>query len=200
MYTGKVRDTSVDPEDAMGTDRWVSTSMPYLTPREEGQGDAWGADAAAQGRRGTQRILHAGEVAAPAEVARLLGLAEGEAVVVRRRLILLDDRPNELTDTYYPVGIARGTGLAGTAKIPGGAVTLLARLGHVGAVVREDVTADNPDDEERKIFLTAPGEPVLRLTRVTVDRHGRPLQVDRMVMPALSQRLRYEIAIDNGIG
>ncbi|MFJ1669453.1 GntR family transcriptional regulator [Streptomyces bottropensis] len=184
----------------MGADRWVSTSMPYLTPREEGQGDAWGADAAARGRRGTQRILHAGEVAAPAEVARLLGLAEGDAVVVRRRLILLDDRPNELTDTYYPVGIARGTGLAGTAKIPGGAVTLLARLGHVGAVVREDVTADNPDDEERDILLTAPAEPVLRLTRVTVDRHGRPIQVDRMVMPALSQRLRYEIAIDNGIG
>ncbi|QYX79275.1 GntR family transcriptional regulator [Streptomyces akebiae] len=184
----------------MSENSWVSTSMPYLTSREKGQGDAWGADAAAQGRRGTQRILYAGEVQAPAEVARLLGLAEGETVVVRRRLILLDDQPNEVTDTYFPVRIARGTGLAGTAKIPGGAVTLLARLGHVGALVREDVTADNPDDEERETLRTAPGEPVLRLTRVTLDRDDRPIQVDRMVMPARRQRLRYEIAIDNGVG
>ena len=186
----------------MRANDWVSTSMPYLTPREKGQGDAWAEEAAARGRRGTQRILYAGEVAAPAEVARLLGLTEGELVVVRRRLILLDDQPNELTDTYYPVGIARGTGLAGTAKIPGGAITLLAGLGHVGARVREDVTADNPDDGERETLRTAPGEPVLRLTRVTLDRDDRPFQVDRMVMPATRQHLRYEIAIatDDGAG
>lgn len=144
--------------------------MPYLTPGEKGRGDAWAADAAAQGRRGTQRILYAGEVAAPAEVARLLGLAEGESVVVRRRLILLDDEPNELTDTYYPVGIARGTGLAGMAKIPGGAVTLLARLGHVGALVREDVTMRHPGHR-------GAGDPADRTgrTRAPADEgHSRP--------------------------
>ncbi|MPY53698.1 GntR family transcriptional regulator [Streptomyces acidicola] len=179
----------------MSASKWVSTSMPYLTPREKGQGDAWSADAAAQGRRGSQRIVHAGEVPAPTEVARVLEVPVGEPVVVRQRLILLDDEPNELTDTYYPIGIARGTGLAGTAKIPGGAVTLLARLGHVGALVREDVTAGMPDEEERKALRTAPGEPVLRLTRLTLDRDDRPIQVDRMVMPALRQQLRYEIRI-----
>jgi GntR family transcriptional regulator len=175
--------------------RWVSTSMPYLTPRENGQGDAWSADAAAQGRRGTQRIVRAGEVPAPAEVARLFGIPEAEPVVVRRRLMLLDYEPNELTDTYYPAAIARGTGLAGTAKIPGGAVTLLARLGHVGVLVCEDVTAAMPDEEERQALRTSPEEPVLRLTRVTLDRDDRPIQVDRMVMPALRQQLRYEIRI-----
>ncbi|MDX2602941.1 UTRA domain-containing protein [Streptomyces caniscabiei] len=180
----------------MRANSWVSTSKPYLTPRENGRGDAWAEEAAARGRRGTQRILYAGEAAAPAEVAALLGSAEGEPVVVRRRLILLDDRPTELTDTFYPVDIARGTPLAGTAKIPGGAVTLLARLGHVAARAREDVTADTPDDDERETLRTAPGEPVLRLTRVTLDRDDRPLQVDRMVMPALRQRLRYEIEIE----
>ncbi|WP_107057872.1 UTRA domain-containing protein [Streptomyces sp. NRRL S-146] len=130
----------------MSASRWISTSMPYLTPRERGQGDAWSADAATQGRRGAQRIVHAGEVRAPAEVARLLDVPDGEPVVVRRRLILLDDEPNELTDTYYPTAIARGTPLAGTAKIRGGAVTLLAELGHVGELVREDVTAGLPDE------------------------------------------------------
>jgi DNA-binding GntR family transcriptional regulator len=169
--------------------------MPYLTPRENSQGDAWSADAAAHGRRGTQRILHAGEVPAPSEVARVLRIPEGEPVVVRRRLILLDDEPNELTDTYYPTEIARGTALSGTAKIKGGAVTLLAGLGYVGARIREDVTAGMPDEEERQALDMTDQEPVLRLTRLTLDRDDRPIQVDRMVMPAGRQQLRYEIRI-----
>ncbi|MCQ9184124.1 UTRA domain-containing protein [Streptomyces sp. IBSBF 2953] len=179
----------------MGGSGWVSMSLPYLTPRLAGQGDAWAAEAAARGRRGAQRILHAGETPAPAEVAELLGVPEGEPVVVRRRLILLDDEPSELTDTYYPVAIAGGTRLAGTAKIPGGALTLLAELGHVGVLVREDVTAGMPDQEEREALRAAPDEPVLRLVRLTLDRDDRPIQVDRMVMPALRQRLRYQIRI-----
>ncbi|MFF4698191.1 GntR family transcriptional regulator [Streptomyces chattanoogensis] len=179
----------------MSTGEWVSTSMPYLTPREKGQPDAWGEEAAARGRRGRQRIVHAGEVAAPAEVAEFLGIAEGEDVVVRRRVMYLDDVPCELTDTYYPVHIARGTRLAGTAKIPGGAVSLLAELGHTGVRVREDVIARMPSDEERDALGTGTDEPVLQLTRVTLDGHDRPIQVDRMAMPGHLQRLRYEIRI-----
>ncbi|MFD3519206.1 GntR family transcriptional regulator [Streptomyces sp. NPDC058653] len=182
----------------MSTGAWVSTSMPYLTPQREGHPDAWSAELAAQGRRGGQRIVDAGEVAAAGEVAELLGVAPGEAVVMRKRVMFLEDVPCELTDTYYPVSIARGTPLAGTAKIPGGAVTLLARLGHTGARVREDVSARMPDVEERAALRTEPGEPVLRLVRVTFDSADRPIQADIMTMPAHRQRLRYEI--ETGIG
>ncbi|MDT9688811.1 UTRA domain-containing protein [Streptomyces sp. P9(2023)] len=179
----------------MGASEWVSTSMPYLKPGEAGQGDAWGAEAAARGHRGSQRIVHAGEVVAPPEVAELLGVAEGEEVVVRRRMMYLDDQPCELTDTYYPVHIARGTRLAGTAKIPGGAVTLLAELGHVGVRVREDVIARLPRPDEREALRTGPDQPVLQLTRTTLDGDDRAIQVDMMTMPADRQRLRYEIRI-----
>ncbi|MEV4924363.1 GntR family transcriptional regulator [Streptomyces roseoverticillatus] len=175
--------------------RWVSSSLPYLQARPDGSPDAWSAETAAQGRRGRQKIVHAGEVPAPDVIAGLLGVPPGEAVVVRRRLMLLDDRPSELTDTYYPAPIARGTPLAGTAKIPGGAVTLLARLGYAGATVREDVVARMPTDDERQTLDTTPDEPVLQLTRLTIDSGGRPIQVDLMTMPAHSQRLRYEIAL-----
>ncbi|MCA6092456.1 UTRA domain-containing protein [Streptomyces sp. SCA3-4] len=179
----------------MSNGQWVSSSMPYLTPHPTGRPDAWSTETAAQGRRGSQRIVHAGEVPAPHVVAELLELPDGEPVVVRRRMVFLDDEPNELTDTYYPAGIARGTRLAGTAKIPGGAVTLLAELGHVGAVVREDVTARMPTREEAEALHTTPDEPVLQLTRVTLDSHERPIQVDVMTMPAHRQRLHYEIRI-----
>ncbi|WP_059013307.1 UTRA domain-containing protein [Streptomyces specialis] len=179
----------------MSSSDWVSTSAPYLTPREGGRSDAWSEETAARGRRGRQRIVHAGEVPAPADVAELLGTTRGQVVVVRRRIMYLDDRPCELTDTYYPAHIASGTRLAGTAKIPGGAVTLLAELGHAGALAREDVTAGMPDAEERGLLRTGPDEPVLRLTRVTLDGAGRPIQVDKMTMPAGRQRLRYELRI-----
>ncbi|WP_413251730.1 GntR family transcriptional regulator [Streptomyces spectabilis] len=169
--------------------------MPYLAPREPGQPDAWNAETVARGRRGSQRVVHAGEVSAPARVAELLGLAEGEDVVVRRRVMYLEGEPCELTDTYYPTSIARGTRLAGTAKIPGGAISLLAELGHVGTRAREEVTARMPDTEARDMLRLGRDEPVLLLQRVTLDREGRPIQADLMTMPAHRQRLRYEIEI-----
>ncbi|MEU6848276.1 UTRA domain-containing protein [Streptomyces sp. NPDC046716] len=175
---------------------WTSTSMPYLAPPGEGApSDAWGAEASAQGRRGTQRIAQAGEVPAPPPVAALLGLEPGCPVVARRRVIELDDVPTELTDTYYPTAIARGTPLAGTGKIRGGAVALLAQLGHVGVRVREDITARMPDTEERTELRMTEDEPVLQITRLTLDAQDRPIQADLITMPAHRQRLRYEIRI-----
>ncbi|MGW7357882.1 GntR family transcriptional regulator [Streptomyces sp. NPDC054802] len=179
----------------MSTSTWVSTSMPYLTPQADGRRDAWASEAAARGGKGSQRITHAGEAPAPKAVAALLGMADGEPAVVRRRIIELDGEPCELTDTYYPVTIARGTRLAETGKIRGGAVTLLAELGHIGVRVREDVTARMPDADERETLGMGRDEPVLRLARVTLDSQDRPIQVDMMTMPAHRQRLRYEITI-----
>ncbi|MFF4478411.1 GntR family transcriptional regulator [Streptomyces sp. NPDC001520] len=177
----------------MASDAWISSSMPYLRPAEGSQGDAWGEEAAARGRRGTQRILHAGEASAPAVVARLLGIDDGDTVVVRRRIMYLDEEPCELTDSYYPAPIAAGTGLAGTAKIRGGAVALLAELGHVGRRVREDVTARMPDADQRELLRIGAEEPVLCLERVVLDGSDRAIQADLITMPAQRQRLRYEL-------
>ncbi|MGW0939575.1 GntR family transcriptional regulator [Streptomyces sp. NPDC002666] len=179
----------------MGGSEWVSTSVPYLAVPSVTQGDAWAAEAAAEGRRGSQRIVQAGEVEAPETVAELLGMPVGEIVVARRRIMYLDSEPCELTDTYYPVDIAGGTGLAGTARIPGGAIRLLADLGHVGVRVREDVTARPATGREREQLRLAAGEPVLQLTRLTLDDADRPIQVDVMAMPPRRQKLRYEIRI-----
>ncbi|MFE9412692.1 UTRA domain-containing protein [Streptomyces sp. NPDC006704] len=179
----------------MGAEEWVSSSMPYLAPRGQSAADAWAAEAAARGGTGRQRVVHAGEVAAPVEVSNAFEGPDGMLVVVRRRLMLLDERPCELTDTYYPLEIARGTGLASTAKIRGGAARLLAELGHTGVRVREDVMAALPDEEARETLRLTPGEPVLRIVRSTMDTDDRAIQVDMMTMPAALQRLRYEIRI-----
>ncbi|MFD0211093.1 GntR family transcriptional regulator [Streptomyces hirsutus] len=179
----------------MSDSTWVSTSLPYLTPREKGRPEVWASEAAAQGGKGTQRIAYAGETTPPEGVAKLLELPAEETAIVRRRVIELDGEPCELTDTYYPARIARGTRLAEERKIPGGAVTLLAALGHVGVRVREDVTARMPSPVERDLLRLGPDEPVLHLSRVTLDGDDRPFQADMMVMPALRRRLSYEIRI-----
>ncbi|PBC82600.1 UTRA domain-containing protein [Streptomyces sp. 2224.1] len=179
----------------MSSVEWITTSVPYLTARQPGQRDAWSAETAAKGRRGSQRIVQAGEVAAPDEIAQALGVGRGETVVVRRRIMYLDDRPCELTDTYYPSAIARGTRLAGTAKIPGGAVTLLAELGYVGVRSREDISARLPSEDEAEALESEVTQPVLQLIRLTLDARERPIQADRMVMPSRLQHLRYEMRI-----
>ncbi|WP_031519191.1 GntR family transcriptional regulator [Streptomyces sp. NRRL F-5123] len=173
---------------------WVSTSAPYVAPRRAGQPDAWSEEARQRGGRGSQRIVAAGEVPAPPEVAAGLGATEGEAVVVRRRVMLLDGTPVELTDTYYPVDVALGTPLAGKAKIPGGAVTYLASQGHEPRRVHEEVYARLATPDERTALQLAPGEPVLCMVRVTQDA-TRPYQVDVSVFRAEGQRLRYDMRI-----
>lgn len=172
-----------------------TTSARYVAPPAGVGGDAWAAEAASEGRRGSQRVVHAGEVSAPDAVADLLGLDRGSAVVVRRRVMAVDGEPCELTDSYYPLQVAQGTGLASRNKIPGGAVSLLATLGHIGVTAREDVIARMPTAEERAALAMAEGQPVLQLTRLTLDREGRPFQVDIMAMAPRRQRLRYEIKI-----
>lgn len=179
-----------------GAGDWVSKSVQYVAPRAAEAGDPWSEETAAQGRNGTQRIVEAGTAKAPDGVARLLGLPEESDVIVRRRIMLLDGEPFELTDTYYPLRIARGTPLAETRKIPGGAVALLAELGHVGARVQEDVRARMPSPDEAAALAIEALQPVLRLTRLTLDRNDNPIQVDMMVMPGHRQTLRYELRID----
>lgn len=177
----------------------VSTSARYLASGP-GAGDVWAAEAAADGRHGTQKIVRAGEADAPDRVAATLGLGRGARVVERRRIMYLDGVPSELTDTYYPLEIARGTALAGTAKIRGGAVRLLAELGHAGVRAQEDVAARMPTEGERAALALDEGEPVLELFRLTLGADGRPVQADLMVMPPRARRLRYEIGIGPGTG
>lgn len=170
---------------------WASTSTPYVTTREGDRGDVWAEDAAQHGGVGTQRLVEVAEVPADRRVATLLGLMEGEPVVARRRVMLLDKQPVELTDSYYPTAIARGTGLAEQRKIKGGAVTLLAELGHRIDQVREDVSARLATDEERDQLALGDG-PLLVLVRQSLSG-GVPVEVSIMRM-APGRHLRYELS------
>jgi DNA-binding GntR family transcriptional regulator len=158
----------------------TSTSDPYVTP---GAANTWSAEAAGRGRTGTQRLLYVNVVEPTPVVREALALDQGENVVVRSRLIFLDDQPIEIASSYYPASIAFDTPLAAVAKIRGGAIAVLAELGHAPAEVAEHVTARWPDEEEAAVLHVGEHEPLLVLTRINRDANGRAVEysINRMV-------------------
>lgn len=172
--------------------RWVGTSSPYLAPA----GDTWAEEAKSLGGKGGQRITFAGKTVPPAQVAEALQLATGEQAVLRRRLILLDDQPVEIADSYWPAKVAGGTPLAEPGRVRGGAVTLLAELGWTPADVHEAVTARPPTAEEREALALPSEEWVLVLTRVISNSAGAPYEVTVMVAAASTRQLDYSMKVD----
>lgn len=172
----------------MDGSQWVGSTA-YLRP---GQGDTWAAEAATRNAKGSQRILFAGPTDPPSGIAETLG----QQVVMRRRMMLLDDQPVEITDSYWPADIASGTALAERGRIRGGAVTLLAELGYTPTAVDEHVTTRPPSDIEVEHLGLAPGEWILQMQRVITDAHGRPYEVSVMVSPGRIGRLHYSMKVD----
>lgn len=167
-------------------------SLAYVTPRGVGQADAWSEESK---QRGGQTLTEVAEVVPPEEVAAKLRLAAGERAIVRRRVILLDDRPIELADSYYPLPVARGTALSVKRKIKGGAPTLLAELGFKPRHVSEDLEFRTADDAEREGLALPHGASILILLRTTTAEDGSPYEVQVMAMKA-PRRLHYEIEVD----
>lgn len=172
---------------------WVVSSLPYLTPRAEGQSDAWAEEASAAGQSGTQVIRAAGLQVPPAEVALSLALPEGAGAVVRRRTMLLDGRAVELTDSWYPPQVAARTALADPGKIRGGAVTLLAALGYRVHEAREDISVRTVSAEEADLLEVPAGSPVIVLFRACLTDAGMPFEASVAVMPAEGRHLRYRL-------
>ncbi len=173
--------------------QWTGASAPYIRPN---QGDAWGKEATAQGRTGTQRILFAGEVKAPAEVADALGVQQTHPVIMRRRLILLDGTPVELADSYWPLAVAADTALASPDKVKGGAPTLLANLGYEPASVTENVRTRPATPEELEALAMADAtEWVLTLCRTITDGSNHPYEVFVSVTPGRFGQLNYSMKV-----
>lgn len=173
--------------------QWSGSSTPYLG---SGQGDAWGKEAAGQGRTGSQRILKAGPTTASREVTRRLGLPDGANVVERQRLILLDEKPVELAISYWPAAWAAETALARPGRIRGGAVSLLAELGYTPGRVDEDVAARPPAGRESEALALPAGEWVLCMIRTIAAPEGNPYEVSVMVSPGRIGRLHYSMKVD----
>lgn len=172
---------------------WTVNSLPYLSPRHEGQVDAWSEEAMQAGHIGTQKLREVVTEVPPSDVATALGLRPDVPAVARRRTMLLDGRPVELTDSWYPADIASGTPLADARKIKGGAVTLLADLGYIVHEAREDIVFRCATHAEATGLESPIGTPVIVLSRTCLTDEGIPFEFATMVMVAEGRHLRYRL-------
>lgn len=153
----------------------------------------WGAGHAIQDRdtelRPRSMTPTVGEMPAPADVASALGVEPGEPIVFRGRRFTVEGRPVQLSTSYFPVELARGTPITYTDTGPGGVYARLADQG-VGPdrfVERIDARAPYPD-EAADLALPGSGGLVFEITRFALCG-DRCVEVNRMVLDAASYTL-----------
>ena len=131
------------------------------------------------------RLVNVGHVIAPNTVAAALNLKKNEAVLMRRRLVVRDDEPDELVTAYFPLDLAHGTALGDEALMSEGARHQIEsrnkiRYDHV----TERIAARLPSGEEALLLgLPSKRTPVLAVTVTAFEASGRPVQLAELVLP-----------------
>ncbi len=174
---------------------WRVVSSRYLSVPSEGEPDRWTTEGAADGRRADQRITFVGEVDPPDDVADSLRLPEAAKAVVRKRVMLFDDEPVELADSYYPAELVRGTRIMDRRKVPRGVRAVLADLGVTPLHVLEVVYTRMPTPEESRALHLSMGVPVFHVVRTVLSEDDRPIEVDVMILGGDRNRLEYELPV-----
>jgi GntR family transcriptional regulator len=132
---------------------------------------------------------------APADVAALLGLSDGAAVLVRRWETLYGDRVRAIVSSYVPWAVATAVGLMDIETGP--AVYLaMADSDHRATRIIEEVAARMPTAGEARKLDVKDGVPVLSVQRVNYTADGRAVEVSVTVMSADRYRLVYELGED----
>jgi GntR family transcriptional regulator len=150
----------------------------------------WGAES--EGRSLEVDRVQVSEDDPPPRAAVLLGLADGERVIVRDRRYLLDGKPVLIARSYLPASLARGTQISQPDTGPGGTYARLADLGHAPTHVREDLRARMPEPEEAERLALPPGTPVVDVIRTAYTADGQIVEVNEMTADASSYVFRYD--------
>jgi GntR family transcriptional regulator len=124
--------------------------------------------------------------------ALLLGLADGERVIVRDRRYLLDGKPVLLARSYLPASLVSGSQITQPDTGPGGTYARLHDLGHTPTHFREELRARMPEPSEVSTLDLAPGTPVIEVIRTAYTSDGQPVEVNEMVADASAYVFRYD--------
>lgn len=132
-------------------------------------------------------------ISADADMAARLDLEEGDRIALRSRVQYADGQPLQLGDSYYPLAIVQGSKIMDPADVVEGTDQVLEDLGHVPNRYRDEITWRMPTADEATKLHLAPGTPVGRLTRTSLDQDGQPVEVYVVTMPGDRHVLIYEV-------
>jgi GntR family transcriptional regulator len=156
--------------------------------------DIWITDVEAQGRKPGMR-LEVLRFVPPADIAGCLELPGNEAVVLRRRTRLVDERPYSLSSAYWPLSIAAGTPIEDPADMQPGPLAWLAARGRHQTRVRGRIAGRMPTADEATALQLPPGAPVFVHTRTGYDEDDIPLRTTVDVLPTDRFVIIYELDI-----
>jgi GntR family transcriptional regulator len=123
-------------------------------------------------------------------VAEKLGLAAGDAVVVRRSQYFIGDVPWQLINSYYPSDLAKGTALEQAGEIEAGSIGLLSELGYPQRGFVDEIGARMPNAREFDFFKLASGTPIIVVNRTSYST-DRPIRLTRYLYRADRVRLLH---------
>jgi GntR family transcriptional regulator len=126
------------------------------------------------GLRTAVRIVELSEIAAPAEVAEALGLAQGARVQKAIRVRSYRGGPVSIITTYVPADVARGFGRRELAAKP-----MLQLLEEAGVKVSEGeqtISAQLADHLAAEALEVGVGSPLLSVRRIVYGPKRRPVQ------------------------
>ena len=127
----------------------------------------------------------------PEEVRRALAHLEGEEVQKAVRVRSLDGEPFSYLTTYVPAEIGRSFGRRDLARSP--LLSLLERCGVEVTSAEQTITATLADTDVARHLGVGVGAPLLSLTRVVRDQHGRPVEyINVLYRP---DRYRYHMRL-----
>lgn len=131
------------------------------------------------------------EQPAPELVAEALDVAVGEPVLTRSRRFLVEERPVQLSTSYLPLDIVRGTPVAYTDAGPGGTYARLAELGYGPERFTERIAARAPlPDERTSLALPGRGALVFEVIRFAYAA-DRCVEVNVMILDSAIYSLEY---------
>jgi GntR family transcriptional regulator len=171
---------------------WNLTKFERGQRRDSAAMDDWSTAIKEAGRDPAQHVTVSREPAS-AEVAEWLRIETGSEVVKRVRMRTVDDRPFQLSTSWFPGALAVGTLLEEErdVSVPGG---ILKTIGHPQREVRDEITVRMPTPEETDRLDLPPGTPVAQHVRIGSGEAG-PVRVMKTIAPGDRHMLVYEMEV-----
>lgn len=172
---------------------WNLTEFENTGRTDTREADAWNHGILEQGKRARQDVTVMREVAT-GEVAQWLNLPESAPITVRRRVRYADGSAYQISTSYFPDEIARGTVLEtpGDQSAPGG---LLESIGHPQHFVQDRIRGRLSSYTEQETLDLVPGTPVLEHVRVGYGADHHPIRVMVTIAPCDRWQLQYDISL-----
>jgi DNA-binding GntR family transcriptional regulator len=167
----------------------VERSVPTV-PTTRASASLYLTEAEAQGVTPRRQMLKVGATPAPAHIADLLRVALGDPVLIRRKLMLANEIPVRIADSYFTLEVAAGTPIAEQDFVSGGFQVYFDRVGRRFGHAVESFIARMPTDEETELLELGENVPVVQVVRCSYDTDDTPIHclhtvcaADRHVFP-----------------